>query len=150
MNKVSIDDVGIGANPMEAHSVRKPVSRALGTEHFAMKYFELEPGEPFSGGMHTHHDQEEVFYVQSGTATFEKPDREVAVEEGEVIRSAPGEYHKGYNDPGEGDGTVVAFALGAPGAAHDWDELEFPVPTAGVKNPTASNSPARTAVTRWR
>mgnify|MGYP002762278614 CR=1 FL=1 len=130
MKKVSIDDIGIEVNPMEVHSVRKPVSRALGTEHFAMNYFELEPGESFSGGMHTHHDQEEVFYVRSGTATFETPDREVVVEEGEVIRFAPGDYQKGYNDPEEGDGTVVAFALGAPGATHDWDELESLVPCA--------------------
>jgi len=30
---------------MQAHEVRRPVSDALGTEHFAMNYFELEPGE---------------------------------------------------------------------------------------------------------
>lgn len=124
MKKVAIDEVEIETNPMEVHSVRKPVSRALGTEHFAMNYFELEPRESFSGGMHTHHDQEEVFYVQEGTATFETPDDEIAVAEGELIRFAPGDYQKGYNDPGEGDGNVVGFALGAPGASHDWDELE--------------------------
>jgi len=102
MKKVAIDEVEIETNPMEVHSVRKPVSRALGTEHFAMNYFELEPRESFSGGMHTHHDQEEVFYVQEGTATFETPDDEIAVAEGELIRFAPGDYQKGYNDPGGG------------------------------------------------
>ncbi len=121
MEKVSIDEVDIEVNPMKVHSVRRPVSRALGTEHFAMNYFELEPGESFSGGLHTHHDQEEVFYVQEGTATFDTPDDEIVVDEGEVIRFAPGEFQKGYND---GDETVVAFAFGAPGASHDWDELE--------------------------
>ena len=65
MRKVAIDEVDIELSPLGVHSVRRPVSDALGTEHFAMNYFELEPGESFSGGLHTHHDQEEVFYVQS-------------------------------------------------------------------------------------
>ncbi|MFC4437716.1 MULTISPECIES: cupin domain-containing protein [Natrialbaceae] len=56
---------------MEVHSVRRPVSRTLDFTDFAMNYFELEPGESFSGGLHTHHDQEEVFYVREGVATFE-------------------------------------------------------------------------------
>mgnify|MGYP002760945132 FL=1 len=66
MRKVVIDEVDTELHPQEIHSVRRPVSDALDTEHFAMNYFELEPGEAFSGGLHTHHDQEEVFYVQSG------------------------------------------------------------------------------------
>jgi quercetin dioxygenase-like cupin family protein len=126
MEKVSIDEVEIEVNPMKVHSVRRPVSRALGTEHFAMNYFELEPGESFSGGIHTHHDQEEVFYIQEGTAKFDTPDDGIIVDEGELIRFAPGEYQKGYNDPDEGeeDETVVGFAIGAPGSTHDWEELE--------------------------
>jgi len=64
----------------------------LGTEHVAMNYFELAPGDAFAGGVHAHGDQEEVFYVLSGTATFEVgPERErVDVEAGELIRFAPG------------------------------------------------------------
>ena len=126
MKKVAIEDVEVEVNPMGVHSVRRPVAQALGTEHFAMNYFELEPGESFSGGMHTHHDQEEVFYVQEGTAKFDTPDDEIVVEEGELIRFAPGDFQMGYNDPdvGEKNETVVGFALGAPGAMHDWDEIE--------------------------
>ncbi|WP_276302296.1 cupin domain-containing protein [Halorussus lipolyticus] len=123
MEKVAIDAVDNERNPMKVHSVRKPVSRELGTDHFAMNYFELEAGESFSGGLHRHNDQEEVFYVESGTATFEVGlDREeIAVEAGELIRFPPGEFQKGYND---GDETVEGWALGAPGAMHDWDELQ--------------------------
>jgi quercetin dioxygenase-like cupin family protein len=65
MRKVAIDDVEVERSPLGVHSVRKPVSEALGTDHFAMNYFELEPGESFSGGLHAHHDQEEVFYRDS-------------------------------------------------------------------------------------
>jgi uncharacterized cupin superfamily protein len=127
MEKVTIDDVDIQVNPMQVHSVRRPVSQALGTTDFAMNYFELEPGESFSGGIHTHFDQEEVFYVEEGTATFEKADEaggdreHVEVDAGELIRFEPGEYQTGVN---EGDETVVGWALGAPKSRHDWEQIE--------------------------
>jgi quercetin dioxygenase-like cupin family protein len=122
MEKTAVEDVENERNPMKVHSVRKPVSRVLGTTDFAMNYFELEPGESFSGGLHAHGDQEEVFYVEEGTAEFEVGvDRETTeVAEGELIRFPPGEFQKGYN---VGDDTLVGWALGAPGATHDWDEL---------------------------
>lgn len=121
MEKVSLDDVDVVVNPLKVHSVRKPVSDAVGTTDFAFNYFELEPGESFSGGMHRHHDQEELFYVLEGTATFETPDETVDVGADSCIRFAPGEYQQGSN---ESDELVRAFAIGAPGATHDWDELE--------------------------
>ena len=127
MEKVAIDDVDIETSPLGVHSVRRPVSRALDTSDFAMNYFELEPGDSFSGGLHTHHDQEEVFYVQEGTATFEvgrdRETREVAP--GECIRFSPGEFQVGYNDSEE---SVTGFALGAPKASHDFGEIESIVP----------------------
>ncbi|QCS42662.1 cupin domain-containing protein [Natrinema versiforme] len=133
MEKVAIDDVDTELNPMGVHSVRRPISDTLGFSDFAMNYFELEPGESFSGGMHTHHDQEEVFYVQEGTATFEtrtsqrdaddasEEKSEVTVDEGEVIRFEPGDFQHGYNDTDE---RVVGFAFGAPESKHDWDQIE--------------------------
>lgn len=127
MEKTAIDDVDVEVNPMDVHSIRRPISDAIGFSDFAMNYFELEPGESFSGGLHTHHDQEEVFYVQEGTATFDVRESidaettEVTVDAGEVIRFAPGEFQKGYND---GDERVVGFAFGAPDAKHDWDRIE--------------------------
>jgi quercetin dioxygenase-like cupin family protein len=126
MDKVAIDDVRSEVNPMEVHDVRKPVSKVLGTEHFAMNYFELAPGDSFSGGLHTHHDQEEVFYVESGTTEFDvgqDGEETVTVDEGELIRFEPGEFQTG-GVPEDADGTAVGWALGAPGAQHDWDDLE--------------------------
>ena len=121
MEKVALEDVRIENNPLKVHSVRKPVSDALGTDAFAFNYFELEPGESFSGGMHRHHDQEELFYVLDGTATFETPEEEVDVEAGGCIRFGRGEYQTGGN---RSDEQVRGFAIGAPGAHHDWDEIE--------------------------
>lgn len=62
-------------------------------------------------GYHRHADQEELFYVLEGTATFETEAGEVTVDAGEVIRFAPGEWQLGRND---GDQRVVALAPGAP------------------------------------
>ena len=123
MEKVSIDEVDIVNNPLGVHSVRKPVSRELGTEDFAMNYFELEPGESFSGGLHAHYDQEEVFYIEEGTATFEvgREREETTVEAGGIIRFDRGEFQVGKNDA---DDRVVGFALGAPKARHDFSEME--------------------------
>ena len=124
MEKVAIDDVRNERSPLDVHSVRRPVSEALGTDSVAMNYFELDPGESFSGARHTHHDQEEVFYVETGTVTFDvgrEGDREVEVAAGELVRFAPGEFQMGYN---AGDTTVVGWAIGAPGAKHDWEQIE--------------------------
>mgnify|MGYP000586770476 CR=1 FL=1 len=96
---------------------RRGLSEPLGTTDFAMNYYALDPGEGFSGGLHTHLDQEEVFYVLEGTATFEtKPEatadsETVDVGAGEAVRFAPGEFQQGRN---ESDDTVRALALGAP------------------------------------
>ena len=125
MQKTAIDDVDVVTNPMEVHDVRKPVSRAIGTEHVAMNYFELAPGDAFSGGLHAHGDQEEVFYVLSGTATFEvgRDRKRVDVAAGELIRFAPGEFQSGFVRE-DAEEEVVAWAIGAPGARHDWGQIE--------------------------
>jgi len=121
MKKVSLDDVQVQTNPVADQSIRKPVSQALGTTDFAFNYFDLQPDESFSGGMHRHHDQEEVFYVIEGEATFETPDDEHVIETDEAIRFEPGEYQTGYNS---GDGPLRGLAMGAPGARHDWDQID--------------------------
>lgn len=130
MEKVTIDDVPIQNSPLGVHSERRPVSSVLGTESFAMNFFRLQSGESFSGGLHTHHDQEEVFYVEEGTATFTvgaAPDErsEIEVESGELVRFDPGEFQRGDNT---GDEELVGWALGAPKSRHDWDALESIVP----------------------
>ena len=127
MKEVALDEIRSEPNPLNVHEVRKPVSKVLGTEDFAMNYFELEPGESFSGGLHAHHDQEEVFYIQRGTATFDvrqsvdDETERVAVGPDAAIRFEPGEFQRGVN---RGEERVVGLALGAPGAMHDWDEIE--------------------------
>jgi uncharacterized cupin superfamily protein len=108
MEKVRIDDV---ENRVMPAAVMRPLTDALGATDLALNYYELEPGDSFAFAYHVHEVQEEIFYVQSGTATFETEDGPVEVEAGEVVRFPPGEYQRGTN---EGDKRVEALALGAP------------------------------------
>jgi len=114
MEKVSIGDVE--ANAFGSDIDRRGLSDPLGTTDLALNRYRLDPGERFSGGMHAHMDQEEVFVILEGEATFETMNGEVTVSEAEVIRFAPGEFQSGKNDS---DGEVVAFAMGAPRDSED-------------------------------
>lgn len=132
MDHLDIDAVDHVDHPASLNSVRKPLSRVLGTTDFALVYNELAPGEAFSGALHTHHDQEEVFYILEGTATFEvgRDRNRIEVTEGEVIRFAPGEFQRGFN---AADERVVGLIISAPGAEHDWtaEELRIECRTCG-------------------
>jgi len=108
MQKVSVDDLD---NDPRVADVQKHLTDPLSLSDMALNYYELEPGESFSGGMHTHMDQEELFYVMEGTATFQTDEGSHEVGAGEAVRFAPGEYQEGRN---EGDERVRALAMGAP------------------------------------
>ena len=158
MRRVHIEDVDTYMGPA---SVKRPLSTELETEGIAINYFELDPGESFAFGYHSHAGQEEVFYVLQGTATFETnagaaaraeangksiasededatvgptadADRiEVEVEAGEAIRFAPGEYQQGHNENTE---RVVALAIGAPRDAGETD-IRRECPPCGEDTP---------------
>ncbi|MFO7925914.1 MAG: cupin domain-containing protein [Halobacteriota archaeon] len=113
MKKIGIDDLDDWMGPA---SVKRPVGSALDAEHLGMNYYELQPGESFAFGYHAHDDQEELFYVLDGKATFETEAGDVTVEAGEVIRFAPGEFQQGRNDT---DDRVRALAVGAPADSTD-------------------------------
>lgn len=95
-------------------------------------FYELAPGEQFSGVLHTHHDQEEIFHVLDGTATFDVgTDREtVEVDAGQVVRFPPGEFQSGRN---ETDDPVRALVVAAPDDRHTWADIEcrLPCPDCG-------------------
>jgi len=113
MEKVRVADVEefeTGNEELDRRTLR-PLSGVLGTTDVSVNYYTLAPGEGFTNRMHTHLDQEEVFYVVEGTATFRTEDGTVEVGAGEAVRFAPGEYQTGRND---GDEPVRALALGAP------------------------------------
>lgn len=108
MEHVAFDEP---ANEPRAADATHGLSAPLSLSDMAMNYYELAPGDSFSGGMHTHTNQEEVFAIIEGTATFETRDGTVEVGAEEVVRFAPGEYQEGRN---ESDERVRALAMGAP------------------------------------
>ena len=108
MEKASLDDL---ENHPRTATVTKHATEPLALADMALNYYELEPGDSFSGGLHTHMNQEEVFLVVEGTATFQTKDDTVTVGPNEVVRFAPGEYQEGKN---ESDERVRAVAMGAP------------------------------------
>lgn len=99
---------------------RLDVSRALSADHVTVMYYDVPPGDVLSGAYHTHNDQEELFLVFEGRATFMTEDGDVTVGEGEAIRFAPGEFQHGYNDEEE---ALVAIALGAPPGMEDTESV---------------------------
>lgn len=129
MEHVIVD--GVDQAALSGPTDRRALDRALGTTDLALKYYELEPGEAFSGGYHTHNDQEEVFYVLEGVATFDTEDGEAAVTvgAGEALRFGPGEFQHGYAT----DEPVRALALGAPPGMDDTVSV-FTCPACGEES----------------
>jgi uncharacterized cupin superfamily protein len=109
MKKVGITE--IKPDGVSEGSLRRKLAGVVGTTDVALNHYRLAPGEGFPGGLHAHMDQEEVFIVLDGQATFETMDGEVTVDEGEVIRFVPGEFHSGETFSEE---ELKALAIGAP------------------------------------
>jgi len=108
MQKVHVEEL---ENSVQPAAVMRHLTEPLGLTDLAINYYELEPGDSFAFAYHNHEIQEEVFYVQSGTATFDTEDGPVEVGPGEIIRFGRGEFQRGWN---RGEERVVALALGAP------------------------------------
>ena len=128
MKKIRVEDI---ESSVSAANVFRPLSESLGTKHVSINYFELGRGDSFGFCYHRHHDQEEVFYVLAGTATFDTESGEVTVSEGEAIRFTPGEFQRGTNHEDE---RVVALAIGAPRGSEEIDLLRE-CPDCGGRTP---------------
>ena len=142
MEKVSIDDVEPSTwDPENRTHDRRGLTEPLNASNVSVVHYVLEPGERFSGSVHAHMDQEEVFVVVEGEATFELEDgSEVAVGENEAVRFAPGEFQTGWNDSEE---TVVAFGLGAPRDSEDVRISRVPTMDEDVECPECGRGDMR-------
>ncbi|MFH5797939.1 cupin domain-containing protein [Haladaptatus sp. CMAA 1911] len=127
MEKVAIEEI---ESFVSAAACFRPLSTALGTDHVAINHYELEPGDSFGFCYHRHHEQEEVFVVESGTVTFETESGDVPVSAGELVRFGPGEFQRGTN---RGTERVVALALGAPRVENERVDLRRDCPACGER-----------------
>ncbi|MFT4890439.1 MAG: putative cupin superfamily protein [Halobacteriales archaeon] len=119
MEKTAVDEVDPKDIGREIDA--RALTDALGTTDVAINHYRIPPDEGFPSGLHAHLDQEEVFVVLDGVATFLTLAGTVTVEAGEVIRFAPGEFQTGRN---HGDDVLVALALGAP---RETEDVRIPV-----------------------
>lgn len=108
MRKVRISEV---EEKLDCATVQRPLTDALNAEHVSINYYELEPGDSFAYGYHSHERQEEIFIIQRGAVEFETDTGPVTVAEGEIIRFAPGDLQQGTNTGSE---RVTALVIGAP------------------------------------
>lgn len=153
MQHVSLDELDRVPHFMGANTDRRPLSRAIDEMGFATTYLELEPGESFSGGLHTHTDQEELFLVLSGTATWET--KGAAGAEAEKFDVGPMEaVHFGEGDVyqtgrNESDGPVTGLAIGVGAPRHSWEGVEALVDCPTCEAETVHSLAAPNAVDRW-
>jgi mannose-6-phosphate isomerase-like protein (cupin superfamily) len=100
------------------------VSEAVGMEHMGVRRYRVEPGEqiPLSG-LHYHDEQEEAFYVVSGTLTVETPDREYVVEADRFFVADPGSAHRAYV-AADATSEAVVIGMGAPPVSGDAHQYE--------------------------
>jgi uncharacterized cupin superfamily protein/ribosomal protein L40E len=117
MNRVTVDACDVASY---AGIVRRNLGEAVDVDAMALNHYTVAPGERIAG-LHAHLDQEEVFVVLSGEATFETLDGKRAVTEREAVRFAPGEFQSCTNRTDE---RLVVLALGAPAGT---DQLRVPV-----------------------
>lgn len=93
--------------------VHRAISDTVGLSAVAINQYEVEPGEQLPLAYHYHDEQEEAFYVLSGTLAVETPECEFTVETGECFVAEPESPHRAYN-PESATDPVRVLAIGAP------------------------------------
>ena len=94
-------------------STQRSIDAAASLEQLGANVYEADPGEPLPLAYHVHDEQEEVFYVLSGTLHVETPERTYEVGADEVFVVEPGSPQRAYN-PESATEPVRVFAVGAP------------------------------------
>ncbi|WP_255170550.1 cupin domain-containing protein [Natrononativus amylolyticus] len=104
------DDVEpMAANGRECRSI----SDAVAFEHVGVNVFDATPGAQIPLVYHAHEDQEEVFFVSSGTIRVETPGETFAIDEGQFFAVEPGNPHRAFV-PDDADESTTVVAVGAP------------------------------------
>ncbi|WP_411964859.1 cupin domain-containing protein [Haloferax sp. YSMS24] len=89
-----------------------------GLENVALNRFRAEPGEQVPLAYHYHTEQEEAFYVLSGTLVVETPDETFEVPEDGLFVVDPGSPHRAHN-PDDATDAVELLAIGSPAVSGD-------------------------------
>ncbi|MFD1598386.1 cupin domain-containing protein [Halobellus rarus] len=99
------------------------LSEAAEMSNLAINRFRAEPGEQIPLAYHYHDEQEEAFYVLSGTMHVETPEETYQIETGSLFTVTPGSPHRAYN-PEDAEAPVEVLAVGAPAVEGDANEYD--------------------------
>lgn len=102
---------------------QRALSEAAGLTQMAVNRFVAEPGEQIPLAYHYHDEQEEAFFVLSGTLHVETPEETYEVGERCLFTVDPGSPQRAFN-PESAEEAVDVVAVGAPaseGDAHAYD-----------------------------
>jgi hypothetical protein len=98
----------------------------VGTEHVAINHYQVPAGEGLPSGLHAHYDQEEVFVVLAGEATFE------TLREGEVTVGARAAIRFPRRVPVGSERRRSAAGAVSPRSATRHHRHPHPIPLSGL------------------
>ncbi|GGJ07689.1 hypothetical protein GCM10008995_16980 [Halobellus salinus] len=98
------------------------LTAATDLSDLAVNRYRAEPGEQLPLNYHYHDEQEEAFYVLSGTLAVETPGGTHVVPSGSVFAATPESPHRAHN-PADADAAVEVLAVGTPtdDAVHQYE-----------------------------
>jgi mannose-6-phosphate isomerase-like protein (cupin superfamily) len=102
---------------------QRALSEAAGLSQMAINRFIADPGEQIPLAYHYHDEQEEAFFVLSGTLHVETPEETYEVGANQLFTVEPGSPQRAFN-PEDAEDAVDVVAVGAPpseGDAHAYD-----------------------------
>jgi mannose-6-phosphate isomerase-like protein (cupin superfamily) len=97
---------------------RRSLSEPGGLTNMAINRYTAEPGEELPLAYHYHDDQEEAFYVLSGTLHVKTPEGELEAGPDTLLTVEPDSPQFAYNPEDAGD-PVDVVAIGAPAIDDD-------------------------------
>ncbi|MFY4811411.1 cupin domain-containing protein [Haloarcula argentinensis] len=103
-------------------SIQRSISDAADLENVAVNLYEVAPGEDIPLAYHYHDDQEELFYVLSGTLAVETPEKTYEVGANEAFVAEPDSPQRAHN-PESATEPVRTLVVGAPAVddVHPYD-----------------------------
>jgi mannose-6-phosphate isomerase-like protein (cupin superfamily) len=101
----------------------RPVTAAAELERMAVNRYVARPGEQIPLMYHYHDEQEELFYVVSGTLHVETPEETYELGPDEAFAADPESPHRAYV-PEDADEPANVIAVGAPPVRGDAREYE--------------------------
>jgi uncharacterized cupin superfamily protein len=115
-------DVGAIEPTPDRPSTQRSLSGAAGLDQLGAHVYEVDPGEQIPLAYHYHDQQEELFYVLSGSLAVETPDEIFSVDADEAFVVEPESPQRAFV-PESADEPARALVVGAPAVddAHAYD-----------------------------